>query len=141
MKLFSRRLAAVLASAVAMTMLLGNLPLTAQEAGKAQVQTRARTPGKRVMDPTRRVPSHFGQLGLSDVQKQAIYQIRAKHQPKIDALEKQIADLREQMVKECETVLTDTQKKLLEERRVGAADARARRSGGAVAGVTAKAPG
>ncbi len=128
-----RRLAAVLASAATMMILSGSLPLIAQETGNAQVQTKAKKAGKRAVDPTRRVPDYFGQLGLSDTQRESIYKIRAKHQPKIDALEKQLEELRGQMVKECETLLTDAQKKLLEERRAGAAESRARRGGGAAA--------
>jgi hypothetical protein len=141
MRPYLRRLAAVLASAAAMTIVSGSLPLTAQEAGNAPVQTRARTPGKRVIDVTRRVPPHFGQLGLTTAQKESIYEIRAKHQPKIDALEKQLVELREQTVKDCETVLTDAQKKMLEERRTVAAELRARRSGGRGTGAAAKPQG
>lgn len=134
-----RRLAAVLASAAALTIVSGSLPLTAQETGGAQVQTRAKKAGKRAVDPTRRVPDYFGQLGLTDAQRESIYKVRAKHQPKIDALEKQLEDLREQMVKECESVLTASQQKLLEERRAGAAEARTKRAGGA--GAAAKSEG
>jgi hypothetical protein len=131
MRFVSRRLAAVLASAAAMMMLSSSLPLIAQEAGSAQVQAKAKRASKRAFDPTRRVPDYFGQLGLSGEQRESIYKIRGKHQPKIDALEKQLDELREQMVKECEAVLTDAQKKLLEERRTGAAESRARRGAGA----------
>ncbi len=102
-----RRLAAVLASAAALMIVSGSLPLVAQEAGNAQAQAKAKRAGKRAFDPTRRVPDYFGQLGLSEAQRESIYKIRAKHQPKIDALEKQLEELRGQMVKECETVLTD----------------------------------
>jgi hypothetical protein len=133
-----RRLAAVLASAAAMMLLSGSLPLIAQEGGNAQVQAKTKKTGKRAFDPTRRVPDYFGQLGLSDAQKESIYKIRATHQPKIDALEKQLDELRGQMIKECETVLTDAQKKLLEERRAGAAESRSRRGG---AGSAAKSQG
>ena len=89
-----RRAAAVLMSASAMAIFCGGLPLIAQESGKAQVETKAKKAVKRAFDPTRRVPDYFGQLGLSDDQKESIYQIRAKHQPRIDELEKQLDDLR-----------------------------------------------
>jgi hypothetical protein len=137
MRPYFRRLAAVLASAAAMTVASGSLPLIAQEPGNAPAQVRVRTPGKRVFDPTRRVPRYFGQLGLSGAQKESIYKIQAKHQPKIDELQKQLLELRAQTVKECETVLTDSQKKMLEDRRAGAAEARARRTGVAGAGAGA----
>ena len=126
-----RRLAAVLTSAAALMVVSGSLPLIAQEAGNAQAPAKAKRAGKRAVDPTRRVPDYFGQLGLSEAQRESIYKIRAQHQPKIDALEKQLEELRGQMVKECETVLTDAQKKLLEERRAGAAESRSRRGSGA----------
>ena len=117
-----------------MAMFCGGLPLIAQESGKTQVETKAKKAVKRAFDPTRRVPDYFGQLGLSDDQKESIYQIRAKHQPRIDELEKQLDDLRAQMVRDCESVLTETQKKMLVERRVNAAESRARKnSGGAAA--------
>ena len=89
-----RRMAAVLTSTVAMTMLSGALPLIAQETGKGQAQSSAKKAGKRAMDPTRRVPNYFGQLALTDAQRESIYKIQARHQPKIDALEKQLDELR-----------------------------------------------
>jgi hypothetical protein len=128
-----RRAAAVLLSASAMTIFSGVLPLFAQESGRAQVDTRAKKTGKRTMDPTRRVPNYFGQLGLSETQKESIYKIQSKHQPRIDVLERQLEDLRAQMMKECESVLTDAQKKMLTERRTNAAESRSRKSGGASA--------
>jgi Spy/CpxP family protein refolding chaperone len=133
MKSAFRRLAAVLASAAAMMIVSGSLPLVAQESGNTQAPAKAKKTAKRAFDPTRRVPDYFGQLGLSEAQRESIYKLRAKHQPKIDELEKQLEDLRGQMVKECESVLTAAQKKLLEERRAGAAESRGRRGGGAAA--------
>jgi hypothetical protein len=141
MKPVSRRLAAAFVSTAAMIILSGSLPAIAQEATNARAQTKATKAARRPYDPTRRVPPYFGQLGLTDAQKESIYGVRAKHQPKIDALEKQLDDLREQMLKDCETVLTDAQKKLLEERRTGATESRARRVGGAGAGAAAKPQG
>lgn len=131
MKAILRRLAATLASAAALMIVSGSLPLIAQEAGGTQVPAKAKRTGKRAADPSRRVPDYFGQLGLSEAQRESIYKIRAKHQPKITALEKQLEELRAQMVKDCESVLTDAQKKLLKERREGAAEARTRRGRGA----------
>src|SRR5262245_52639390 len=106
-----QRAAAVLLSAAAVTMVSGSLPLIAQETGHSQAEAKATKTAKRAYDPTRRVPDYFGQLGLSDDQRESIYKIRAKHQPRIDELEKQLDDLRAQMVRDCETVLTETQKK------------------------------
>ncbi len=132
MTLRFRRAAAVLLSACAMTTLAGGWRLLAQETGRAQADTKARKTAKRSMDPTRRVPNYFGQLGLSDAQKDSIYKIQAKHQPQIEALEKQLEDLRVQMLKECESVLTDAQRAMLNERRASAVESRSRRSGAAI---------
>jgi hypothetical protein len=119
-------------SASAMTIFAGGLPLVAQESGKARVETKAKA-GKRAVDPTRRVPYYFGQLGLTEAQKESIYKIQAKHQPRIDALEKQLEEVRAQSLEECESVLSDAQKKMLAERRANAAESRAKRSGAASA--------
>src|SRR5438105_15939964 len=124
-----RRFVAVAASAAAMTMLTSSLPLVAQEssAPQAGTKTKART-GKRVFDPARRVPAYFGQLGLSDDQRESIYKIQGKTMPKIEALEKQIQDLREQMIRECEGALTPAQKQILDQRRTARAETRSRKS-------------
>ena len=90
---------------------LGVLPLVAQEKKADSPET------KRTYDPTRRVPDYFGQIGLTPEQRETIYKVRAKHQSQIDALEKQITELQTQMLAECEGVLTDTQKQLLDQRR------------------------
>jgi hypothetical protein len=129
-----RRAAALAVSAATMTLLAGGLPLAAQEPGTTQVDAKTKTKSaKRSYDPSRRVPNHFGQLGLSDAQKESIYKIQGQHMPKIDALEKQLEELRVQMIKECETVLTGPQKQLLAERRTSAADARTRKASAAPA--------
>jgi hypothetical protein len=83
---------------------------------------------KRSNDPARRVPPYFGQIGLTASQRDEIYKIRAKHQEKIDALEKQIAEARAQVLAECETLLTDSQMKLLEQHRRTASEARKSRA-------------
>ncbi len=93
---------------------LGSLPLVvAQEQGAAKSDEGAIT-------KSRRVPRYFGQIGLTPEQRESIYKIQGKHEAKINALEKQIADARAEMLKECESVLTDTQKQLLEQRRKAA---------------------
>jgi hypothetical protein len=121
MTLFLRRFLTVSVSAAAMTVISSGLPLVAQEPNAPQTEskTKART-GKRVFDPSRRVPMYFGQLGLSEDQREAIYKIQGKHLPKIETLEKEIDGIRAQMLKDCEGVLTPAQSQLLEQRRAGA---------------------
>lgn len=127
-----RRAGALAVSAATMTLLAGGLPLAAQEHGTTQVETKTKT-SKRSYDPARRVPSFFGQLGLSDAQKESIYKVQGQHMPRIEALEKQIEDLRTQMLKECESVLTGPQKQMLSERRTKSAESRTKKASGAPA--------
>lgn len=126
MSLLVKRVGGLTLGAATMMILAGTWTLSAQEP-KAKPADTPKARAKRAPDPTRRVPNHFGQLGLSDEQRESIYKIQAQHMPKIDALEKQIDELRAQMVKECETVLTSTQKQMLADRRT-AAGARTRKS-------------
>lgn len=111
------RLGVLAAGAVAM-MLVGTLPLDAQEAKPSpKAESAGRPAAKRSNDTSRRVPPFFAQLGLTPEQKEDIYTIRRKHQDKLDALAKQLADVQAEMLTECESVLDDTQKKMLETRR------------------------
>jgi hypothetical protein len=126
---FVRRIIAVALSSAAMTMLSTGLPLVAQEPSAPQTETKTKArAGKRVLDPARRVPMYFAQLGLSTDQRESIYKIQGKHMPKIDALEKQIEDLREQMLRECEAVLTPAQKQMLDQRRASGVESRSKKS-------------
>src|SRR5262249_51144749 len=72
-------------------------------------------------------------LGLTDAQRESIYQIQAKHQAHIDDLEKQLDELRAQSLKDCEAVLTADQKKILADRRASAPEARTKRRSAALA--------
>lgn len=79
---------------------------------------------KKASDPSRRVPAFFGQIGLSQDQKEDIYKIRAKHLEKIAALQKQIDEIKAEEMKECESKLSESQKLLLDARRHAAAEAK-----------------
>ena len=59
------------------------------------------------------LPAHFKKLGLSDKQIQDIYKIEATYKDKIDALQKQIDDLKKTEHADVENVLTDAQKTAL----------------------------
>lgn len=67
-----------------------------------------------------RVPAYFGQVGLSDEQKETIYGIQGQYNEQIGALKKQITDLTSKRDAEVEAVLTDAQKKQLDELRAAA---------------------
>ena len=100
---------AVVLSALAVAM-MGGLPLVAQESAAPKTTT----PAKTKQEPSHRVPAYFGQIGLTAEQRARIYGIQAKHAEKIEALEKQIAEEKARVLAECEGVLTDVQKKLVE---------------------------
>ncbi len=117
---------------------LGAFRLAAQEPAKANAKADAKADdasksaaAKKAIDPSRRVPPFFGQIGLSPEQKEEIYKVRGKHQEKIDSLEKQIAAVRGEMMAECESKLTDTQKQALESRRASADSKKAKASASA----------
>jgi Spy/CpxP family protein refolding chaperone len=117
-----RRCVTASISATALLMLCGGLPLVAQEPSAPKARA------KKAFDPTRRVPMYFGQLGLTDEQKESIYAVQSKEMPKIEALEKQIEDLRAQMMRDCEAALTPAQKQMLEQRRTGAVETRTKKA-------------
>lgn len=98
--------------------LMGQLPLVAQEPAPKPAAPTA----KKKQDPSRRVPRNFGQIGLTTEQRSSIYAIQAKRLEKIEALEKQIATEKAEMLAECEGVLNETQKKLLDNLRKAASE-------------------
>ena len=131
MTLLVRRFVAVAVSAAALTMILSSaLTLGAQEPrGGSQTDSPTKTKSsKKGFDPARRVPMYFAQLGLTPDQRESIYKVQGKHMPKIEALEKQIEEIRGQMLTECEAVLTPEQKKILDQRRAAGAESRSRKS-------------
>jgi hypothetical protein len=73
----------------------------------------------KVKDPAPRMrgqlPQNWGKLGLSDEQKQKVYEVQTRLRAKIDALEKQMAELKDQQKKEMEGILTTAQKARLRE--------------------------
>lgn len=62
-----------------------------------------------------RLPNFYGKIGLSKTQRQEIYDIQAKFRAQIEELEKKLAQLREQQDKELQAVLTQEQKKALDQ--------------------------
>jgi len=114
-----RRSFAAAASAALLTFALGGVipSIAAQDAAPAKSARKA-------PDPTRRVPTYFGSLGLSTEQREEIYAIQAKYVPQIQELERKIEGLRERQMSDCEDVLTPAQKKILGEARKSAVDRR-----------------
>lgn len=77
---------------------------------------------KRKHDAARRVPAHFGQIGLTAEQRATIYTIQGRRLEAIDALEQQIAREKAEMIAQCEATLTETQRKLLDNLRRAATE-------------------
>jgi hypothetical protein len=113
-----KRIGAVALGLVAVA-LMDRFPLVAQEPATSKQTAPI---AKKKQDPSRRVPNYFGQIGLTTEQRTSIYGIQAKRVEKIDALEKQIATEKAEMIAECENTLTDVQKKLLDNLRKAAAE-------------------
>ena len=113
-----KRIGAVALGLVAVAS-MGRVPLVAQEPSASKP---AAAPAKKRQDPSRRVPPYFGQIGLTTEQRASIYSVQAKRNEKIDALEKQIAAEKAEMLADCEGVLNETQKKLLDNLRKAAAE-------------------
>lgn len=107
---------------VAAMIAAGALPLVAQEPG---AQSEEVSPARKPSPQARRVPPFFGQVGLTPDQKEEIYRIKDRHLSKIEALKQQLAEAESQMMVDCEAVLTEAQRKLLEQRR-GAGRGRSR---------------
>jgi len=110
------------ASLLGIAVLMGMTYVAAQEtkpvkpAAKAET-TKAETTKKAVKG---RLPPYFAKVGVSDVQREKVYAIQAKHKPEIDKLEEQLKSLREQEMTEMEGVLTGEQKTRLAELRAEA---------------------
>ena len=77
----------------------------------------------------RRLPSYYGQVGLSDPQRERIYRLQAAYADRIDELEKQLESLKAKRDQEIEAVLTPPQKERLRHLVEAAAKRRAARSG------------
>ena len=122
-----RRFVIVAVSAVAVTMSVSSSQLVGQEpkttpsdapkTTSSDIKTKAGVATRRPYDRSRRVPPYFAQIGISDDQREAIYKIQSKHAPRLEALEKQLADARAESLAECEAILTAPEKQALEQKR------------------------
>jgi Spy/CpxP family protein refolding chaperone len=69
--------------------------------------------------PRGTLPANWKKLGLSDEQLQQVYRIRGQYRAKIEALRRQINDLRRDERTDLEKLLTDSQRARLREIRSG----------------------
>lgn len=86
----------------------------AQESGKAASKAEKGDGTKKASRSGDRLPANYGKIGVSEDQRKKIYEIQNKYNDQIDALQKQIADLRAKEKAEVEAVLTAEQKKSLQ---------------------------
>jgi Spy/CpxP family protein refolding chaperone len=82
---------------------------------KATKDAEKATPAKVASKPRGRLPQYYGQIGLSDKQRQQIYDVQANYKKQIDELQKQIDALKAKEDAEVVAVLTPEQKKNLDE--------------------------
>ena len=121
------RLIVVLFTGIALTVCTADsVPAQKKEASSAKTNAKeTKTTRKK---PKGRVPAHYGKLNLSQEQKDKIYTIQASYKAQIDSLKKQLAELNQKKKTECETVLTEEQKKSLAKFLADAASKRKSRS-------------
>jgi hypothetical protein len=62
-----------------------------------------------------RLPNNYSKVGVSDAQKQKIYSLEASYKSQIETLQKQLSDLEAKRDADIRNVLTDDQKKKLDE--------------------------
>ncbi len=90
--------------------------VVAQDSGKAAAKAEKGSDAKGAKKASSgdRLPANYAKIGLSDDQKKKIYDVQNKYEAQIDALEKQIADLKAKQKAEVESVLTPEQHKALQ---------------------------
>ena len=62
-----------------------------------------------------RLPANYGKLGLTEAQKNSIYEVQKKYKSQLDDLEKQLDALKSKRDGEIEMVLSDAQRKILKD--------------------------
>lgn len=90
--------------------------VVAQETGKSAAKGEKAIEGKSAKKASSgdRLPPNYAKIGLSEEQRKKIYEVQRKYDSQIDALEKQIADLKAKQTSEVEGVLTPEQQKALQ---------------------------
>ena len=97
--------------------------LSAQEPPPKKEPEPAKEEPKKEADPVvvkaaikgQQLPFYWAQIGLGDAQRKEIYSVQAKYDVQIAELEAKINALKEEMAKERMNLLSESQKKKLEE--------------------------
>lgn len=89
--------------------------VVAQESSKgaAKADKVGEAKGAKKVGTGDRLPPNYGKIGLGEDQRKKIYEVQNKYEAQIDALEKQIADLKAKQKADVEAVLTPEQLKAL----------------------------
>ena len=112
-----RRICSVLACGLIAVSIVGvsmRPTVMAQEAGKSAAKSEKGEGAKKVAKSGDRLPANYTKIGISEEQKKKIYDAQNKYEDQINALEKQIADLKAKQKEEVEGLLTADQKKALQ---------------------------
>ena len=107
---------------------LGSLPSVAQITGTQKGTTKAKgesSPSSKAGEEetsapiAKRIalPRYFGQVALSQQQRDQIAKVQRKHQARLEELEREIEQTKATMLGECEAVLTPVQRQLLSDLR------------------------
>ena len=114
-----------LAPAFALMVIVSSLTAAAQtksktSASKSKTETKEeKAAEKKVSSKYHRLPTYYGQLELDEEQIAEIYSIRDSFGPKIDALMKEIEELKDQQDEKIKDVLTRTQVTALNKLKAG----------------------
>jgi hypothetical protein len=82
---------------------------------------------------SRRLPNYFARLGLSDGQRQTVYETQARYRGEIDRLEEELARVKREQEEAIDAVLTDSQRTQLNQHR---GEAKSKRSGASISAST-----
>lgn len=86
-----------------------------QETPKPAAAKAAKAANKAKTKARGRLPNNWGKLGITTTQREKIYDIQARYNEQIDALEAQLAELKMKRDQEAEAVLTPEQRKQLQQ--------------------------
>ena len=90
-------------------------PVAFGQTAQSKTQRRGDAKPGPAAKPRGRLPKYFGKVGVSATQKKRIYSIQAMYRKRIEALNRQLEDLRSQERKEVLEALTPLQKQRLAE--------------------------
>lgn len=99
----------ILVSLFALVVTVGTLNAVAQTKSKSSSSKSSTTAKKKESSKYHRLPTFYGQLKLKEEQVSEIYEIKDDYGPRIEALLKEIEDLKEEQAEEIKDVLTRTQ--------------------------------